>query len=102
MTASSIPKITAENAVDEHGRKLYRRTSGGNWARNFKPQRRERERMRQLVGDRDAWTCQICGTTDAPIWNLDHIVPYLHGGKYVESNLRLTCERCNTSRGARA
>lgn len=99
MAVDKHTRIRADDARDEQGRPLYRRTSGGNLARNFKPSRREKERMFAFIAERDNWTCQICLTDVAYPWHLDHIIPYLYGGKFTADNLRLTCESCNCRRG---
>jgi len=56
---------------------------------------------------RDKGRCQICGkdltcmiSTDNKI-NYDYIIPLEQGGSNDPSNFQLSCESCNTSKGAR-
>jgi hypothetical protein len=56
---------------------------------------------------RDKGKCQICGkdltcllSTDNKI-HYDHMIPLDQGGSNDPSNFQLTCESCNTSKGAR-
>ena len=57
--------------------------------------------IRRAVLRRDGDTCQLCGasTTGRPT-DLDHIIPWSHGGPDTIENLRLTHASCNRSRGA--
>ena len=66
-------------------------------------------RMRQLVLERDQWTCQICYQPiprDVPYPSphsaaVDHLVPISMGGAPLTmSNLRASHMACNSSRGA--
>jgi len=49
---------------------------------------------------RDNSACQSCGKTllDKEI-EIDHIIPYSRGGSSDESNLRVTCLKCNRKKG---
>lgn len=85
-------------------------------------------RMRVLVFGRDDFTCQGCGWRPSPVpspylgtslsvhvdvqrgtltqsklllLELDHVVPFKHGGKFVETNLQTLCNWCNARKGAR-
>ncbi|RFC31153.1 MAG: HNH endonuclease [Candidatus Nitrotoga sp. MKT] len=59
-------------------------------------------RYRVLV--RDNFRCALCGRSPAldhgVRLHVDHIVPYAHGGKTIEENLRTLCETCNWGKGA--
>lgn len=55
--------------------------------------------MKEAVGERDAWMCQVCSTRKGP-FHVDHIRPYSKGGWNVLSNLRLLCRDCNLAKGA--
>lgn len=48
--------------------------------------------IRQLVMDRDHWTCQRCGM---PASDAGHIVARHHGGAYTLDNLQAECVKCN-------
>ena len=63
--------------------------------------------LKNLVFFRDKGRCQICGkdltcmlSTDNKI-NYDYIMPLEQGGTNDPTNFQLTCESCNTSKGAR-
>ena len=60
-------------------------------------------RLRVKILMRDKSTCQICGKTpkDNVTLHVDHILPVSRGGTNEESNLRVLCHTCNTSKGAR-
>lgn len=70
---------------------------------------RSKAKLFDKIGERDKWTCQICGKPvmklriqnhpEAP--SLDHIIPVCDGGTYVQENLRLTHLRCNNHDGRR-
>lgn len=62
------------------------------------------------LGERDGWTCGICGGPldrtlrypDGMMISFDHIVPIAKGGAHLApSNLRLAHLDCNVKRGAR-
>jgi len=57
--------------------------------------------LRAYVLERDNWTCQECGCTDAERrLDVDHIVAFSKGGLTAEPNLRALCWRCNNRKGA--
>jgi 5-methylcytosine-specific restriction endonuclease McrA len=68
--------------------------------------------QRRAIHARDRHTCQLCGVRvrwfRVPFYDrsgvqtgaVDHIVPRARGGQNDAGNLRLACERCNSSRGA--
>lgn len=62
----------------------------GEWMRN-----------RDLVRERDAGVCQICGRPIEGHGTIDHIVPKSKGGTNELSNLQLAHERCNQRKGNR-
>jgi len=53
-------------------------------------------KIRMRVVRRDNYTCQVCGThlLDNEV-EFDHIIPASKGGSSEESNIRLTCFKCN-------
>ena len=65
--------------------------------------------------ERDSFTCQECGkkilsasiTSDrlikmgAGLFHIDHLVPVCQGGRAMEENLRLLCQKCNLARKKR-
>jgi 5-methylcytosine-specific restriction endonuclease McrA len=65
------------------------------------------------IYERDGWACQLCGVKvkyggrydtpfNGPPWcgSIDHILPVSRGGSHHESNLRVACKSCNSSRKA--
>ncbi len=57
--------------------------------------------LRRKIIIRDNYTCQICGKymPDEVGLHVDHIIPIKRGGKSVESNLQVLCDKCNLSKG---
>lgn len=60
------------------------------------------------IFDRDKWRCQACfvktlkrlrGTYKDNAPELDHIVPLSKGGSHTRTNVRLSCRKCNGSKG---
>lgn len=52
------------------------------------------------IARRDNYTCQICGKNlkDEEL-EFDHVIPISKGGCSEENNIRLTCFKCNRSKG---
>ena len=80
------------------------------------------KKKRFFIFERDNWTCKICGfkpkyipskvedyRTDLElddrgkmqILEIDHIFPYVKGGRSVPSNLQTLCNLCNCRKGDR-
>ena len=57
------------------------------------------QRLRQQILERDRFTCQECGATDA--LQIDHIHPRIKGGTNHPTNLQVLCQPCNARKGAR-
>ncbi|KAA6231849.1 HNH endonuclease [Chlorobium phaeovibrioides] len=55
---------------------------------------------RKNIIRRDAFQCQYCGKTDAPL-TIDHIIPRSRGGEDSWENLITACRRCNSKKGSR-
>ena len=69
-----------------------------------KSQRRLMTReLRRRIIERDNYTCQICGKymPDEVGLHVDHVIPIKRGGKSVESNLQVLCDKCNLRKGKR-
>lgn len=71
-------------------------------------------RERLAVFQRDQSKCKVCGQAvklgglydhpfdDGPVCGaIDHIIPRSRGGQNNQTNLRLTCKSCNSSKGAK-
>lgn len=59
--------------------------------------------LRNKIKERDNYTCQICGKymPDEVGLHIDHIVPISKGGKTVEQNLQVLCDKCNLRKSNR-
>ncbi len=61
----------------------------------------------RAVYRRDGMVCYLCGQT--VVWQLglpntatiDHVVPFVYGGRSTEDNLKVCCHRCNMAKGQR-
>lgn len=57
--------------------------------------------MRKEVIERDKSSCRYCGTeVSGRRLTVDHIIPYIHGGKTIVENLVVACRKCNTRKWA--
>lgn len=61
------------------------------------------QELRNKVKERDNYTCQICGKymPDEVGLHIDHIIPISKGGKTVEQNLQVLCDKCNLRKSNR-
>lgn len=59
--------------------------------------------LRNKIKERDNYTCQICGKymPDEVGLHIDHIIPISKGGKTVEQNLQVLCDKCNLRKSNR-
>jgi len=59
--------------------------------------------LRLQIMNRDNYTCQSCGKymPDEVGLHIDHIVSIKNGGKSVESNLQVLCDKCNLKKGSK-
>lgn len=59
--------------------------------------------LRNKIKERDNYTCQICGKymPDEVGLHVDHIIPISKGGKTVEQNLQVLCDKCNLRKSNR-
>jgi len=55
--------------------------------------------IRDQIFERDNYTCQHCGSTEA--LSVDHVHPESKGGTLDLSNLQTLCRSCNSKKGAR-
>lgn len=62
-------------------------------------------KLRQMIKERDRFTCQFCGnsTSKGPnlLLEIDHKIPVAKGGLTEENNLQTLCWRCNRTKGSR-
>ncbi len=58
-------------------------------------------KLREMIKQRDNYTCQICGKymPDEVGLHIDHIIPVSKGGKSTPENLRVLCSKCNGKKG---
>lgn len=61
------------------------------------------QELRNKIKERDNYTCQICGKymPDEVGLHIDHIVPISKGGKTIEQNLQVLCDKCNLRKSNR-
>lgn len=61
------------------------------------------QELRNRIKERDNYTCQICGKymPDEVGLHIDHIIPISKGGKTVEQNLQVLCDKCNLRKSNR-
>lgn len=60
------------------------------------------DHLRQQVAERAGYRCEYCLLPQSVALHkheVDHIVPTQHGGETKESNLALSCMRCNRYKG---
>ena len=75
---------------------------------------RERDQLRHLdiesIGEAQQWKCAYCGVpltgklsplTEGKRYQRDHIIPLASGGMSEQSNVQLTCSRCNQRKNSR-
>ena len=57
--------------------------------------------LKDRIKKRDNYTCQICGKymPDEIGLHIDNIITIKKGGKSIESNLQVLCDKCNLSKG---
>ena len=55
--------------------------------------------LRSYVFHRDGRRCTYCGTAKAERYELDHIIPRSRGGTNRVSNLVVSCQSCNITKG---
>ena len=62
-----------------------------------RPPRRVWQLLRQLVFERDGWTCVYCGMRSGTL-TCDHVVPVSRGGSSTLDNLVTACLACNLAK----
>jgi hypothetical protein len=55
-------------------------------------------KIRQIIRDRDNYTCQYCGLQNPYSGIIEHIIPVSKGGSNKPHNLVFACQRCNTEK----
>lgn len=61
------------------------------------------EKIRQLVAERANYKCEYCRTHSDDMFlsfELDHIIPFKHGGTNDVENLAFACPHCNQHKGS--
>jgi hypothetical protein len=54
--------------------------------------------MKKKIFLRDGKKCRYCGDEMADHYIIEHVVPASRGGKAVESNLVVSCAKCNSKK----
>jgi 5-methylcytosine-specific restriction endonuclease McrA len=62
-----------------------------------RPPRRVWQLMRQIVFERDNWTCVYCGLRSSSL-TCDHVIPVSRGGSSTFDNLVTACLACNLAK----
>jgi len=92
-------KVRQAYLKTEKGRQCYRRYTTKRYAlRKNAPQISDVNLL--AIYNRAGRKCVYCGTPlsfDAV--HFDHYIPLSKGGAHVENNLRISCQRCNLSKG---
>lgn len=57
--------------------------------------------LRDAVGRRDHYVCQMCEQPAGKSFHADHIVPREHGGADELENLQTLCRRCHSRKSLR-
>ena len=71
---------------------------------NDKNQRKLMTKALKLrIKKRDKYTCQMCGKhmPDEVGLHIDHIIPIKRGGKSIEDNLQVLCDKCNLRKSSK-
>jgi hypothetical protein len=105
MYAKEIPKQIAEMACSVFGHICPVVFVAESYTETAETRRRGRFISRPVamrVARRDNYDCQICGKhlRDDEI-EFDHIIPVTKGGSSEESNLRVTCFKCNRDKSSK-
>ena len=78
--------------IQTHNRRVRKISNGGKLSIEAVP----------LIFLRQKGKCAICRTSlKKTSYHLDHIVPLFRGGKNINSNIQLTCPKCNLSKGSK-
>jgi hypothetical protein len=56
--------------------------------------------VRALVLQRDGYCYQYCGSTQAPRYIYEHVIPQAWGGPFASYNIVMACVGCNVSKGS--
>lgn len=83
-------KYNAGNRLKRHRRRAREQGAGGSFTAEDIIAIRKSQRER----------CFYCGVKLGDTYNIDHFVPLSKGGTNNPSNLRLSCPKCNFSKGA--
>ena len=55
--------------------------------------------IRKQIYERDGYTCQYCGTTEANEFIIEHVIPASKNGVAKPYNLVVACQSCNVKKG---
>lgn len=55
--------------------------------------------IRTTIYERDHGTCFYCGQEVVGTFHVDHVIPFVLGGRTVEENGVVSCPKCNLKKG---
>ncbi len=86
--------------IDDELEEIEYETTRAKWCAKNQRKLMTKE-LKDKIKKRDNYTCQKCGKymPDEVGLHVDHIIPIKMGGKSVESNLQVLCDKCNLSKG---
>lgn len=86
--------------IDDELEEIEYKTTRKKW-QSLNQRKLMTKELKEKIKVRDNYTCQICGKymPDEVGLHIDHIIPIKKGGKSVESNLQVLCDKCNLSKG---
>ena len=88
--------------IDDELEEIDYETTRKKWAAKNQRKLMTKE-LKEKIKKRDNYTCQMCGKymPDEVGLHVDHIIPIKQGGKSIESNLQVLCDKCNLKKGKR-
>ena len=98
MSFSLIDMLSIDDELEE----IDYETTRAKWCAKNQRKLMNKE-LKDKIKKRDNYTCQICGKymPDEVGLHIDHIIPINKGGRSVESNLQVLCDKCNLRKGKR-